>query len=429
MKNRLFTFAVMAMLCFSVAMAQKVTIDGITYKVKGDHAEVTGSDKKITEAIIKDVVTIEGKEYSVTEIKNQSFAGRMLLTLVSIPNSIQSIDAFSFGGCINLITIIVPDNPIKMNVGGRSPSQTSFFQCRNVSSVKCQNGSFPTYVLSALSGWCPFYLAFKSGAASDVLDISTSKQTQQQAPLSTEETKRVTSDIDQNIPESAIDNENTFALIIANENYQEETKAVYALNDGETFNLYCKKALGIPEENVHFRKDATLNNIKTELDWMRKIADAYKGTARFMVYYHGHSTQDQTALLPIDGKKAMSDTGYSLQELFQVLGNMSAASISVFLDANIRNTSLSPQGKTIVFTAATEAEEAYPFKEKGHNLFTYYLLKKLQTTSGDASLGELETYLKEQVARKSIVTQGKSQTLSVNVSAAVGETWKNLKLK
>ena len=34
MKNRLFTFAVMAMLCFSVAMAQKVTIDGITYKEK-----------------------------------------------------------------------------------------------------------------------------------------------------------------------------------------------------------------------------------------------------------------------------------------------------------------------------------------------------------------------------------------------------------
>ena len=204
---------------------------------------------------------------------------------------------------------------------------------------------------------------------------------------------------------------------------------MYALNDGETFNLYCKKALGIPEENVHFRKDATLNNIKTELDWMRKIADAYKGTARFMVYYHGHSTQDQTALLPIDGKKAMSDTGYSLQELFQVLGNMSAASISVFLDTNIRNTSLLPQGKTIVFTAATETEEAYPFKEKGHNLFTYYLLKKLQATNGDVSLGELETYLKEQVVRKSIVTQGKSQTPSVNVSAAVGETWKNLKLK
>lgn len=427
MKNRLFTFAVMAMLCFSVAMAQKVTIDGITYKVKGDHAEVTGSDKKITEAIIKDVVTIEGKEYSVTEIKNHSFAGRMLLTLVSIPNSIQSIDAFSFGGCINLITIIVPDNPIKMNVGGRSPSQTSFFQCRNVSSVKCQNGSFPTYVLSALSGWCPFKEAFESGAAPELL-LGT-QPTQPQIAIVSEDKQKTQSDIDQNVPESTLENENTFALIIANENYQEETKAVYALNDGETFNLYCKKALGIPEENVHFRKDATLNNIKTELDWMRKIADAYKGTARFMVYYHGHSTQDQTALLPIDGKKAMSDTGYSLQELFQVLGNMSAASISVFLDTNIRNTSLLPQGKTIVFTAATETEEAYPFKEKGHNLFTYYLLKKLQATNGDVSLGELETYLKEQVVRKSIVTQGKSQTPSVNVSAAVGETWKNLKLK
>ena len=426
MKNRLFTFAVMAMLCFSVAMAQKVTIDGITYKVKGDHAEVTGSDKKITEAIIKDVVTIEGKEYSVTEIEKAAFATRGQLRKVSIPNSIKIIRESAFDGCRYLTELIVPDNPIVMKLARNNPNWSPFSYCNAITTVRCQNRSFPTYIISSLH-WCPFKEAFESGAAPELL-LGT-QPTQPQIAIVSEDKQKTQSDIDQNVPESTLENENTFALIIANENYQEETKAVYALNDGETFNLYCKKALGIPEENVHFRKDATLNNIKTELDWMRKIADAYKGTARFMVYYHGHSTQDQTALLPIDGKKAMSDTGYSLQELFQVLGNMSAASISVFLDTNIRNTSLLPQGKTIVFTAATETEEAYPFKEKGHNLFTYYLLKKLQATNGDVSLGELETYLKEQVVRKSIVTQGKSQTPSVNVSAAVGETWKNLKLK
>lgn len=426
MKNRLFTFAVMAMLCFSVAMAQKVTIDGITYKVKGDHAEVTGSDKKITEAIIKDVVTIEGKEYSVTEIEKAAFATRGQLRKVSIPNSIKIIRESAFDGCRYLTELIVPDNPIVMKLARNNPNWSPFSYCNAITTVRCQNRSFPTYIISSLH-WCPFKEAFESGTAPELL-LGT-QPTQPQIAIVSEDKQKTQSDIDQNVPESTLDNENTFALIIANENYQEETKAVYALNDGETFNLYCKKALGIPEENVHFRKDATLNNIKTELDWMRKIADAYKGTARFMVYYHGHSTQDQTALLPIDGKKAMSDTGYSLQELFQVLGNMSAASISVFLDTNIRNTSLLPQGKTIVFTAATETEEAYPFKEKGHNLFTYYLLKKLQATNGDVSLGELETYLKEQVVRKSIVTQGKSQTPSVNVSAAVGETWKNLKLK
>lgn len=426
MKNRLFTFAVMAMLCFSVAMAQKVTIDGITYKVKGDHAEVTGSDKKITEAIIKDVVTIEGKEYSVTEIEKAAFATRGQLRKVSIPNSIKIIRESAFDGCRYLTELIVPDNPIVMKLARNNPNWSPFSYCNAITTVRCQNRSFPTYIISSLH-WCPFKEAFESGAAPELL-LGT-QPTQPQIAIVSEDKQKTQSDIDQNVPESTLENENTFALIIANENYQEETKAVYALNDGETFNHYCKKALGIPEENVHFRKDATLNNIKTELDWMRKIADAYKGTARFMVYYHGHSTQDQTALLPIDGKKAMSDTGYSLQELFQVLGNMSAASISVFLDTNIRNTSLLPQGKTIVFTAATETEEAYPFKEKGHNLFTYYLLKKLQATNGDVSLGELETYLKEQVVRKSIVTQGKSQTPSVNVSAAVGETWKNLKLK
>ena len=422
----------MAMLCFSVAMAQKVTIDGITYKVHNGEAYVSSSDKKLTEAIIRSSVEIDGNTYPVTMIKysfmtSGAFCDKKNLRKVSIPNSIRKIERRSFQGCRNLTELIIPDNPIEID----NADGGVFLWCNAITTVRCQNGTFSTYILSSLPG-CPFYEAFKHGVSPQQLASVIPAQQLANSPIDSpigKEDKAQLSDIDQNIPGSTTENENTFALIIANENYQEEPKVEYALNDGETFLLYCKKTLGIPEENVHLRKDATLNNIKTELDWMRKIADAYKGTARFMVYYHGHSTQDQTALLPIDGKKAMSDTGYSLQELFQVLGNMSAASISVFLDTNIRNTSLLPQGKTIVFTAATETEEAYPFKEKGHNLFTYYLLKKLQATNGDVSLGELETYLKEQVVRKSIVTQGKSQTPSVNVSAAVGETWKNLKLK
>ena len=38
-----------------------------------------------------------------------------------------------------------------------------------------------------------------------------------------------------------------------------------------------------------------------------------------------------------------------------------------------------PQGNLIVFSAASDDQTAFPYKEKGHGLFTYYLLKKLVT--------------------------------------------------
>ena len=39
-----------------------------------------------------------------------------------------------------------------------------------------------------------------------------------------------------------------------------------------------------------------------------------------------------------------------------------------------------PQGNMVVLSAAQGDETAHPYTEKGHGLFTYYLLKKLKET-------------------------------------------------
>lgn len=88
-----------------------------------------------------------------------------------------------------------------------------------------------------------------------------------------------------------------------------------------------------------------------------------------------------------------------------------------------------PKGKMVVFSAAQGDETAYPFKEKEHGLFTYYLLKKLKETKGNITYEELGNYLSDQVSRKSIVANGKSQTPTVISSTSMGDSWKNLKLK
>ena len=73
------------------------------------------------------------------------------------------------------------------------------------------------------------------------------------------------SEVDTNIPTVQTTNPNTFVIIIANEKYQEVADVSYALNDGEVFMEYCHKVLGVPEKNIHIRKNATKNNIIAEL--------------------------------------------------------------------------------------------------------------------------------------------------------------------
>lgn len=262
--------------------------------------------------------------------------------------------------------------------------------------------------------------------------------------------KKELSDVDIHIPLNPTNNENTFAIIFANENYQEESKVDFAHNDGEVFSEYCNKVLGLPEDNIHLRKDATLNNIRKEIDWITEVAKAYDGNAHIIIYYAGHGVPDEKTgscyLLPIDGSGSLIMTGYSLDKLYKELGDLPVKDVVVFLDAcfsgsergygmlasargvAIKSKLQSPRGKMVVFSAAQGDETAYPYKEKGHGLFTYYLLKKLQETNGNVSLQELGDYLTTSVKRKSIVSNEKSQTPTVYFSVNVADIWKSMKL-
>lgn len=245
--------------------------------------------------------------------------------------------------------------------------------------------------------------------------------------------------------------EKTFVVIIANENYQEVAKVPYTINDGEIFAEYCKKTLGIPETNISLVKDATANNMKREVRWLTQILQQYNGEAKAIVYYAGHGIPDESTkdayLLPVDGYGDDPSTGYSLNELYKTLNEVPSKSTLVFLDAcfsganrdgsmlasargvAIKAKPTAPIGNMIVFSAAQGDETAYPYKDKGHGLFTYYFLKKLQETKGDVTLGELSEYITDQVGKQSIVINRKSQTPNVSVSSSMQEDWKKMKIQ
>jgi uncharacterized caspase-like protein len=90
---------------------------------------------------------------------------------------------------------------------------------------------------------------------------------------------------------------------------------------------------------------------------------------------------------------------------------------------------MAPEGNMVIFTAAQGDETAYPYKEQQHGLFTYYLLKKLQDSKGNITLGELSDYLTREVKRESFVENNKMQTPTVNVSTTLANSWRSMKLR
>ena len=254
------------------------------------------------------------------------------------------------------------------------------------------------------------------------------------------------SDVDLNIPQTKVVNNTTFCVIFANQKYQKEQPVPFATHDGEVFKDYCVKTLGIPEKNIHYQANATLNNMKHEVEWLKNTLAAHKGEAKGIVYYSGHGMPSESSLnsylLPVDGYASEPESGYSLDKMYADLGNADAASVTYFIDACFSGANRSGemmeqnrgvaikskggrlQGNSVVFSAAQGDETAYAYQDKSHGMFTYFLLKKLQETKGNVSYGDLADYINDKVSRLSLVENSKSQT---PITTATLEEWKKLK--
>ena len=296
------------------------------------------------------------------------------------------------------------------------------------------------------------YTTVQSIQHQETATIPTTTQTPKaEEPSATTPIKEVAkADVDINLPTTTSTNDNTFAVIIANEHYQDVAPVPFAINDGTIFAEYCKKSLGLPATNVHFVKDATFNNMKFEINWLKQVLDTHEGSAKIIVYYAGHGIPDESSksayLLPVDGYGTDVSTGYSLDKLYAELGSKLAKSIIVLLDAcfsganrdgkmlaSARGVAIKakqdiPQGNIVVFSAAQGDQTAYPYKEKGHGLFTYYILKKLKETKGDVSFGELTDYVTTEVKKKSVIVNSKLQTPTTSPSNSANN-WKNWKMR
>ncbi|OFY29083.1 MAG: hypothetical protein A2309_12630 [Bacteroidetes bacterium RIFOXYB2_FULL_35_7] len=261
---------------------------------------------------------------------------------------------------------------------------------------------------------------------------------------------KANSDVDINIPETKINNQNTYCLIIGNEDYStyqtglnSEINVDFAMNDAKIFKEYCNKTLGIPDKQVKLIINATTGQMNQGITWLCNLAKIENGNAKIIFYYSGHGLpEEQTKeafLIPVDISGTDVKLGIKLSNLYKSLTEFPSKKVTVFLDAcfsgGARNQSLismkgvkiKPKneiitGNLIIFSSSTGDQSSGVYREKQHGFMTYFLLKKLQEKNGDVNYGSLKEYLIYNV-QKETGLDGKIQTPQVIISPQIEENW------
>lgn len=429
-----------------VADAQRTSFiyKGVEFKCKlsNNVATITAFDVEADSVVIPGKVEYEGKRYPVRAVSTHREGCNYMARVLVVEDGVEKIDNFAFKEFRKLTRVYLPSS-IKVigRVAFRSNKGLAFYLPQSLRNSKMWD-------------WGTAYAMNETPAAGhseppvDKEDVepyvgisvsSESGQLVQSTPL--------LGQVDDDIPVTGVENNHTYCVIIANEDYEEAPKVDYAKNDGNVFARYCQLTLGIPSNQIRLYVNAGYNDVQKALRFM-ETAQEIDREAKFIFYYSGHgvpSETDRTAyILPVDGSPKDVQTCFSLKRLYDRLGKIKAQNVTVLLDACFSGTNKSngdalfaarsivrvkqemASGNVVVISAASGDETALPLKEAHHGLFTYYLLKKLRGSNGKVTLGELFADLKQDVLKSSVLDNDKKQTPTLTCSPALSGKWKDI---
>jgi len=243
----------------------------------------------------------------------------------------------------------------------------------------------------------------------------------------------IKSDVDELPMMQAKPKKNAYAIVIGVEKYRQKLpKADYADNDARVMAEYLTKVMGYPEENIVM----LINDRAAKSDFEKYLGkwlpnNVEKDSSVF-IYYSGHGAPNPTTgdayLVPYDGDPSfIEETGYPLKRLYAKLDKLPAKEIIVVLDSCFSGAggrSVLAKGarplvmnmdkqvfhsdRIAILSASSGSQISSTHEEKGHGLFTYFLLKGIK--EGNTQLGTLYNYLKPQVERIARKTYNNEQT-------------------
>ena len=222
---------------------------------------------------------------------------------------------------------------------------------------------------------------------------------------------------------------NAYAVVVGIEHYRQKLPtADYATADAQAVTTYLTRVLGYPEENVVTLLNDRATNVDLVKYFEKWLPNHIEEGGSVFVYFSGHGAPNPRTgdafLVPFDGDPAFIDeTGYSLKRMYAALGKLPAKSITVALDScfsgaggrsviaqGTRSISMNlkdqaPIARNMTVLAASSGEQtSSTYVEKGHGLFTYYLLQGIKdeevvAADGSLRLDDLFAYLQPQVER------------------------------
>lgn len=199
-----------------------------------------------------------------------------------------------------------------------------------------------------------------------------------------------------------------WAIVIGVENYMFSANIAYSKRSAKLFSKVLHKSLGIPKDHIYTLIDekATSSIIKTTLKKaLRRVSNG--DTVYF--YYNGHgvpvpSENNEPYMLSADTEIefVQDDKFFSLKNVYQILSKSKASSVIAFVDScfsggtdgkallkGVAAARLVPKEvgfdreKMAIMTAGQGRQYSNGYDEKGHRLFSYYLMKNLIENSAD----------------------------------------------
>lgn len=342
--------------------------------------------------------------------------------------------------CEYVDILIADDNLFTFNQGGELPTsiQDEYYNYNKTTGGKWGCIDETNKVLIPAEYDNP--ITFKDGVAQVSKDGVTGLLPHPQKGTSlTLANSAISNDVDNNIPISDKHNNDTFVFVIANENYIHLKGADYAINDGKVFADYCKKTLGVPDNNVRYFEDASYGNLLSAIKKIEDIAGVYEGDATIIFYYSGLGTVDEHSkeryILPVDADIAtVSKTGYNVQQLLEKLNALETKGTLALIDAPFSGTDrlgkpltanrgvrispkkLIPQDNILICFGDNGNECCYASSKYGHGLFTYGLLKKLKESKGNIIWKEWINGASALVKKSSTLEFGRTQNPAIIVS-------------
>ncbi len=213
-------------------------------------------------------------------------------------------------------------------------------------------------------------------------------------------------------------------FVIGVEKYRETNDIAYARRSAELFAQVASKSLGIHEKRRKILLDdqassgAIEDNLKTLLQEVGPEDSIY-------FYYSGHGIpvpdkENEPYILPADKipKFIGDDEFYRVDNIYKALQASNARQVFLFMDScftgqaddrpvtkDVANAVIRPKklhisknGKLAVLTAGTANQFSNAYPDKGHRMFSYFLMRQL--LSGHKTFGSLALQVEAQVAHQ-----------------------------